>query len=248
MQVVRGNLRKIVLTMMMCASGVLSGCGSSCFAGFSVNGNGGVIVKAGEPPPVCTLNQVQGMVRAGVMPTAACESCAPAIRVDHIFVALRDVEIHREGDNSDQWIDITPELDVSPRTVDLVGSSLLELAGTPAVVPAGPYDGVRVHILNGAKPREAEGSREERCGPGVSHCLLMGDGRVELLDFQGDGPEVLVNLSAESKTLLVFPESTSELQIRLGAQPLARPFVSDSGKPRFQIEGEVSLVREVRPD
>jgi hypothetical protein len=78
--------------------------------------------------------------------------------------------------------------------------------------------------------------------------MLMGDGRVEPLDFQGDGPEVLVNLSAESKTLLVFPESTSELQIRLGAQPLAPPFLSDNGRPRFQIEGEVSLVREVRPN
>lgn len=249
MRFVRRDLRKTALLVLLCVSSSLAGCGNSCVVAYSVNGNGGVIVKGGDPPPVCTLNQAQGMVRAAIVRNPRCQPCAQVTRVEHMFVVLRGIQIHSEGDDSGSgdWVDIAPELAASPRKLDLIGDSVPELIVTPTEVPAGVYDRVRLHFLTGRDPDEPEdGSGEERCGNGLSNCLAMGDGRVEPLDFPGEEPEVFVTLPADSKALLVLPSSTSQLQIRLAVQPLAESSPSNTGKPRLQIAGEVFLARDVR--
>jgi hypothetical protein len=249
MRFVRRDLRKTVLLVLVCVSSSLAGCGNSCVVAYSVNGNGGVIVKGGDPPPVCALNQAQGMVRAAIVRNPRCEGCAQVTRVEHMFVLLRGIQIHVEGDDSGDWVDIAPELAASPRKLDLMGDSVRELIVTQAEAPAGTYDRVRLQFLTGPEPHESEdGSGEERCGSGLSNCLTMGDGRVEPLGFPGEQPEVFVRLPAESKALLVLPSSTSELQIRLGVQPMVERFPSNTGKPQLQIAGEVFLARDVRAD
>jgi hypothetical protein len=234
-------LRYYALMAFVVSAMGITGCGNSCIVGFSNNGNGGVIVKAGDPPPVCTLNPAQGMVRAALVKTAVCEGCAPVAQVRHMYVVLRGIQIHSEGAGSDSgnWVDVAPETSASPRSLDLIGDSRAESPATAAVVPAGTYDLVRLQFA------PDEESSKSLCGLGVTNCLIMGDGRLEPLGFPGEAPEVLIRLNQGGTPMLVLPDTTSALQIRLGAQKLVGAFLAGAGKPQTQLVGEASVAHDI---
>jgi hypothetical protein len=236
------HLREAAVLAGVCASSLLGGCGNSCFVGYSVNGNGGVIVKAGNPPPVCTLNQAQGMVRAALVKIPVCVNCAPVVQVQHFFVVLRGMQIHGEsGDGgANGWIDLAPGLATSPRRFDLVGDSLPEPAVTSAIVPAGSYDTLRLEFAS-EEPLPPQGDEfgEGQCDAGASNCLIAGDGRIVPLSFAGDTTELLLQLTKETKPLLVLPDSATELQIQLGTRQFLGMTSSSAGKPPMQLVGEV---------
>ena len=237
------DLRAVAVFAGVCACSAFGGCGNSCVVGYSVNGTGGVIVKAGNPPPVCTLNQAQGMVRAAMVKTPECVDCAPGGRVQHFLVVLRGMQIHSEGDG-DGWVDLAPGLAASPRSVDLLGDSLPQPAVISAVVPAGSYDTLRLEFASQEVSIQSENDfRQRQCGNAVSNRLIMGDGRSEPLSFAGDTNELLIPLTKETKSLLVLPDSASELHIQLGARPSIGTFTSGNSNPPMQLVGEVVAKR-----
>jgi len=242
----RIDLREAAVLAGVYACSFLTGCGNSCFVGYSVNGNGGVIVKAGNPPPVCTLNQAQGMVRASMVKAPVCVDCAPAARVQHFLVVLRGMQIHSEGGEGEAngWVDLAPGLAASPRSVDLMGDSLPEPAVIAAIVPAGSYDMLRLEFASQEVSIQSENDfRQRQCGNAVSNRLIMGDGRSEPLSFAGDTNELLIPLTKETKSLLVLPDSASELHIQLGARPSIGTFTSGNSNPPMQLVGEVVAKR-----
>jgi hypothetical protein len=242
----RIDLREAAVLAGVCASSLLGGCGNSCVVGYSVNGNGGVIVKAGNPPPVCTLNQAQGMVRAAMVKIPVCVDCTSVSQVQHFFVTLRGIQIHSEGGDGggSGWVDLAPGLAASPRRFDLVGDSLLEPTVTAAIVTAGSYDMLRLEFTSEEALSQQEGDLgQSQWGAEASNCVILGDGRIEPLSFAGDTTELHMQLTKEAKPLLVLPDSTTELQIQLGARQSLGMWSSSAGKPLMQLVGDVAVRR-----
>src|ERR1700751_1964622 len=71
----------------------LAGCGNSCFVGFSNNGNGGLIVKNGNPPPTCPFSRAHGKMDVVALKSTVCETCTAAVRALHIFVTLQSIQL-----------------------------------------------------------------------------------------------------------------------------------------------------------
>ena len=247
----RHTTRNCFLVVVACAALCFAGCGNSCFVGYSINGNGGVIVKGGNPPPTCSLNQAQGMVRAAMVKTAACNNCAPVATVQHMYVVLRSIQIHRGDDNSDSaWVDLAPGLASNPLHLDLIGDSLQPLADAPAFVPAGTYDSVKLQFAaDSTSEQTADDSAQTRCGAGLANCLLTGDGQIESLRFSMEAAtELVLPLDQQNNSLLVLPQSKLELGIHLGARPIERSLDSASYRPQLLVIGEVVARKAADPD
>jgi hypothetical protein len=222
----------------ICAS--QSGCSNTCVVGFSNNGNAGVIVKAGDPPPACSLSQAQGMVRATLAKLRVCETCAPVARAQHIFITLRGIQVHADvtdSADSTDWVELALQLKDHPRVMDLAGDSLPEEFDT--VVPAGTYRLVRLQFAG-----NAEVDAETPCGSGVANCLVMGDGQVVPLRFRGEMPELLLPASSENGSLVVLDGSDSEVQIRLRPQTFHPNHGIDGDRPGTALVGEVAVLRK----
>src|SRR3974377_346601 len=127
------------------------GCGNSCFVGFSNNGNGVVIVKAGNPPPPCSLPQPTGLMSFLAVKSSVCESC-PAPHPQHIFVTLQGIQLHSSpvaGPTSPDWHEIAPRLADEPLLIDLIGGSLPRVfVAHPPAPPRPPAP--RAHFAAGA--------------------------------------------------------------------------------------------------
>ena len=172
------------------------------------------------------------MLRIALLKHVTCESCAPASQIEHQFVVLRGIQIHAQsfGSDGDQWFDVAPELAAIPREFDLIGDSPLDWA---AILPAGTYDFARLQFAPDHTTSPAH------CGAEVVNCLILRDGRIAPLGFASDAPEVVIQLTNNAKPLLVLPNSTSELHLRL--EPRTRTPVSLSLRdaPPMQLVGEV---------
>jgi len=222
------DLTKLLLPAAACLASYAAGCGNSCFVGYSVNGNGGVIVKGGNPPPVCTLNQAQGNVRVAMAKSATCQSCAPVAEVQHMFIELRGVQLHSYGEDGDAaWLDLAPELAAQPLELDLIGDGPADVGVGASIVPAGMYDSLRLRFAPSSAPSDLEArANPEWCGGIGSNCLILGDRRTEELSFAGQGAELVLPIAGDGQPLLVLPDSSTKLQIRLGAQQVTE--TSDS--------------------
>ncbi|HTP67434.1 MAG TPA: DUF4382 domain-containing protein [Dongiaceae bacterium] len=239
MQYPHGIPRKLSLFATMYVVAGIAGCGNSCFLGFSNNGNGGIIIKAGNPPPACTLNQAQGMVRVRLAKIAACANCAPAISVQHIYLALKGVQIHAATTSEDEsagWIELLPKLNAQPQQIDLMSDSDTELLLANSPAPADIYSFLRLEF-SGANSVNPE------CR-GLANCLVMVDGHIEPIDF-ADKPEVLLRAAPENGALVVLPESTSELQIRLMFRVGS---FNDAQCGRTSVTGEFGAVHKAPTD
>src|SRR5215469_15495390 len=86
-------LRRSGPSVLILSMAAVVGCGNSCFIGFFNNGNGGAIIKAGNPPPPCSLPQTNGMMSVLAVKSSKCESCA-ASHPQHVFVTLQGIQLH----------------------------------------------------------------------------------------------------------------------------------------------------------
>lgn len=244
MQFPRGTLQKLFFFAVVCAVANTTGCGNSCFVGFSNNGNGGIIIKGGNPPPVCTLNQAQGMVRLSLAKEQACVNCAPAESPQHIYLILRGVQIQPAATGeveSTDWIELAPDLSTQPRRIDLMmGKAPAELLSEAPQIPADSYSRVRLQFA--AEP----GSGDFECGE-VASCVVMANGQIKPLRFT-DQPQVLLRAAANSDALIVLPGSTTELQIRVGLQAFDKHPDIISGDETARVAGEFFVLRETPTD
>jgi hypothetical protein len=230
---------------MFTAMGI-AGCGNSCFVGFSNNGNGGIIVKAGNPPPACSLSQANGTMNVVVLKSPVCETCTAAARVEHVFVTLRSIQLGlRASDdkNSPDWLELAPRLANEPRQIDLIGNSMILLAN--ANVPAGSYREVRLQFFPGSSTSAEKLPAENACGEARWNCIFLADGNVEPLGLPGDVPELLIlSESIESDSLVVLPEAT--LDLRLSLEPHQGSYYSsaEGWRPQNVLMGRARVVRQ----
>lgn len=214
--------RRVICCAFILATVALTGCGNSCFAGFSNNGNGGIIIKAGNPPPACSLPQVNGMMRVVALKSSICESCAVGVRLQHVFVTLRGIQLHSSATtdpHSPDWLELGPQLANEPRQIDLMGGSGPETLLRSAAIPAGIYRQVRLQFFPDAPEYVEEPLPQNVCGEARRSCVVMADGRVDELSWSDEVPELLIPAQAiEGGSLVVLPEATMELQLSFEAR------------------------------
>jgi hypothetical protein len=219
-----------------------AGCGNSCFIGFSNNGSSSVIISAGNPPPTCSLSQGMGTMLVSATKSARCEICSDASRVEHLFVAVRGIELRDSSDTS-TWLEIAPQLAEKPRQIDLMGSSAPETLVESALVPAGSYDAIRV-LFTGASDNLVESLAASDCGKTRSNCIVAGDNHTESLLFTGGSPEVVISSdNLENKTVVVLPGSSLKLQLTLEARPVGSSSITTGWTLRMALVGRAAITR-----
>lgn len=243
---VRSNLRNKFCCAAMLAAIGLTGCGNSCFAGFSNNGSGIVIINAGNPPLGCSLSQGMGKISVIASKPAVCQTCPSASRAEHIFVTARSIQL-RPGfitdADSGEGIELAPQLAREPRRIDLIGNSMPEILVENASVPAGSYHEVRLQFVSEPPARDEEIPAENACGKVLRNCLILADGRVEPLGLADEAPELHIPLqSGESDSLVLLPDARMDLRLIL--QPQQMFASSDTGdlKWRNVVAGRATVV------
>jgi Domain of unknown function (DUF4382) len=226
----------------------LAGCGNSCFVGLINNGNGSFTINAGNPAPTCSLTQVNGMLNAIAVKSTVCETCAPAARVEHIFVTLRSIQLRPSGSddtNAPDWLELAPQLANEPRQIDLMGNSMPVILVENAIVPAGSYREVRLQFFPGSPTNAEELPAENACEGTRWNCMVMADGRVEAFSLPGDVPELLISSqSIDSGSLVVLPDARLDLQLSL--EPHQGSYFSSTvgWKPQNVLVGRAVVVRQ----
>jgi hypothetical protein len=216
----------------------LAGCGNSCFAGFSNNGTGVVIIKVSNPPSSCSLNQVNGTMQVIVVKPEVCETCAGIVPQEHVFLTLRGIQVQSADANAPAWLEIAPQLANEPRQIDLTNSHP-DVLVEHALLPAGSYRELRLQFLTEAPRANQSPPAENLCRDKGWNCLIANDGQIEPIQQA----ELLLNLESMQQTpFLLLPDSWVHLQIDLGATPSALHF-SDSSGARLQtvIVGNVTV-------
>jgi hypothetical protein len=197
----------------------LAGCGNSCVVGVVKNGNGSVAVAAGNPPPSCSLTPIPAVVNAIVVNAPTCEQCPAGTPIKNAFVTVRGIQLRSNGWNgtdSEQWVEIAPQLANNPRQIDLIDNSVQELVAENAMVPAGVYSEVKLQFLGKSSAMADELLSENACGRALSNCMRMADGHVEPLRLPGDAPEMFIRIqNVEVNSTVFLPGSRMELRLTL---------------------------------
>ena len=229
-----------------CFAVIVAGCANTCFVAVSNNGSGTVVVKAGNPPPPCSLSQASGTITAMVAKSPQCENCA-SIRAQHIFLTVRGVQLRPDfpvGSDSSNWIDLADSLAKTPRQIDLLSGSAFESVIDRASIPAGNYRQARVQFFS-ASTESAELPRAvNACGRTGWNCIATTEGHAEAIQWVGDSPEIVIPLEEQTGgPLLVQPDTRIDLRFHLHLQP-ALALDSTGWKIKNAIAGHTEIARE----
>src|SRR5215472_1761447 len=233
-------IRRVSCCVVVLVTAVSSGCGNSCFVGFSNNGNGGIIIKAGNPPPPCSLPQINGAMSVLALKPLLCEFCA-APGPQHVFVTLRAVELRSSAEpGSSDWLEIAPRLADEPLQIDLVGGPVPEVLVDNATIPAGTYHQVRLRFLSDSQPDAGRLRSPNPCGEAYHNCMVMADGRIDPLGWSAD-PDVLIPAeTVPNGALLVPPGAKTDLLLSLELSQMLYSSGAEPLKPRIVLAGRAA--------
>lgn len=215
----------LLLVSSCCLLGA-AGCNNTCVSG-TLNGPGGstINVKAGDPPPSCSLSTVNGTMHLEIG-AASGSSTSPFTvaplrpRVTHLYVTVSGVDAHSSPlavDDTPGWQPVAASLQQRPLQVDLLADPNANASSAPfpdGVLPAGAYRQIRLRL---ASPLPGEPAPESsRCSAGTPHCAVFSDGRVSALAFPVSRPNLRIALDgAPGHELYVPPDGTVALVIEL---------------------------------
>ena len=226
----QGNTRfsRTASALFLLCSCVLgaAGCNNTCVSG-TLNGPSGstINVKAGDPPPSCSLSTATGTVQLEIGAGSGTSSTPFVItplrpRVTHLYVTVAGVDAHSSPlavDDTPGWQSLSAALQPQPLQVDLLADPQANASSAPfpdASLPAGAYRQIRLRL---ASPVPGELALEaSRCSMGKPHCAVFSDGRVSALDFPVVRPNLRIVLDgAPGHELYVPPDGTVALVIEL---------------------------------
>jgi hypothetical protein len=200
----------------------LVGCNNTCFTFTSNPPTTTIGIKASDPSTACTLTKANGTVRLGVQTVPVCSACPESVRIQHIFVSIRGIDVHSSStaDDSLDWQELAPQLAKQPLQVDLVRGTAdqgaMELLGESVVLPAGAYRQVRVRFVPNPPATDDRVPEKNACGNAGFNCLVMADGTVQAFLFETASAELRITSERiVGGFLLVFPDTESELVIEL---------------------------------
>ena len=224
-----------------------AGCANSCFVFVSSNGSSGVFVKVEDPPPVCSLGQAKGAVRATVLKSPMCETCTTAAKVQHVFLTVRSIQLRlstMSETEPSEWLEIAPQLAEEPKRIDLIGDSSPEVLAERGLVPAGSYTELRLEFLSGSASTPNVLPNQNACGEARWNCVVMDDGRIEPFHWPGDVPELIVPLANQLGALTIAPDSKMDVQLRLRARRELHFAGTEGLKMQSALAGEATVTRQ----
>lgn len=196
----------------------LAGCNNTCFIATSNPPTGTINVKVSNPPPTCMLSKATGAVRVATH-TSACSFCSASSRIQHVFVTLRGIEVHPDliaDDTSPDWQELLPHLAGPPRQIDLMAGAdspgARQSLAEAASVPAGTYRQLRMRFFANQLVSDQELPERNACGAVGFHCVVLEDGRIQSLPFDGPAPELRITSDRiAGGSLLIIPDSNSNI-------------------------------------
>ena len=209
-----------------------SGCNNSCYSAFW-NGNAS---GAGVSSTSCPLTNATGAVvlqmnavSAPAAASAAFPSPVPSQSgTQHIFVTLRGIEALPSAmadENSSSWEELAPDLAAHPKQLDLLAGNgdsrslnLSASASVPARVPAGDYRQLRLRLLPLQLSANDPIPDSNACGNVAWNCIILADGSVRPLVFDGAGAEFHITQERGADSLFrVLPDEVIHLSIEFNA-------------------------------
>jgi hypothetical protein len=210
--------------LLLCLA--LSGCGTTCFAGFW-NGSGSAVAVSNSS---CPFTPATGSVVVQISTTSAIlASPIPSPHeVQHIFITLRGIEAHpgkvADGDSPD-WRELAPDLASHPMQLDLLAvngdsrsSAFVGHASVSATVPADEYRQLRLRLMPLHPSTEDPTPENNACGHIGWSCIVFADHSISPLDFES--VPVKSRWSAErgnDNLFRVLPGELVRLNIQLDA-------------------------------
>jgi len=235
-------LRRVSCCVAVLFTTVSSGCGNSCFAGFSNNGNGGIIIKAGNPPPACSLPRINGAMSVLALKPLFCEFCA-APGPQHVFVTLRAVQLRSSAiaePGSSDWLEIAPRLRDEPLQIDLVGGPVPEVLVDNAAIPAGTYHQVRLRFLPDSQPDAGRLRSPNPCGETYHNCIVMADGRIDPMGWPTDPDALIAADTVPNGGLLAAPGAKTDLLLSFKLSQMLYSSGAEPLKPRIVLAGRAA--------
>lgn len=248
------EMPRVFFSAAIIASFLLVGCTNFCLVAISNPGGGTVGVSTGNPPPSCSLNALNGMVRVVSLKSPPCEACTAAARVEHVFVTLRGIQVHPSAladSDSPDWIDLVPALKSEPRQIDLMGGEIPEILGENVAIPAGNYQQVRLQFVaqDSAAGAVQEPSAGSACGTTRSNCAVMADGRVAPLFFSSQEPELRITGDRLTENpVVVLPDARIDLRLRVQANEAIYSSLPEHGDLRTELVGTAASVPQPLPE
>jgi len=199
----------------------LTGC-NTCVTFTSPNGTLGVV--SSDPRPPCMLPKVMSAVRLRMAAEPLCSSCVGSSQVQHIFLAIRGIELNSSAtahDDSPDWQELLPpEFKQNPLQIDLLESSVAqgvqEPFGKTAHIPAGIYRQLRLRLVPNHPAEEDQLPEKNPCGSATFNCIFMADGTIQPLQL--DNASSVLRITSErmeSASLPLLPDTDADLVIQL---------------------------------
>jgi hypothetical protein len=213
-----------VLFLALSSFGIsLAGCGSTCFSFASNQGIGNVNINAGDLKPTCTLTTVKGAVRILAHTVSGCSSCSGPNQVRHILVSLRGIAAHPGAvadSASPDWQELMPHLSSQPLQIDLMNGAASpptpQLLGESVTVPAGAYSLLRIRFEPNQPASDRMPPEKNACGRAGFNCIVLDSGQIQPLPLNGAAELFLGPDRIAASTLLIPPDSDSDLIIDFG--------------------------------
>jgi hypothetical protein len=209
-----------LLAALLLFAAALPGCHNTCVI-FTSNPGGAIQIKAGDPPPSCTLSTARVALQVVVQAAPSCAACAPSNRIAHMFLSLRGIDLHPgviADRASPDWQPLAPQLAAPPIQLDfgLGAATTPQLLSELVFIPAGQYRQVRLRLVPN-QPSPGDPSPEKNaCGSAGFNCVVMADGSIEPLILDHAAPELLITSDRiAGGFLLLPPDSTAELTLEL---------------------------------
>lgn len=233
------RIASALLLLFACVLGII-GCNNSCVSGVLAPGGSTINVKAGNPPPSCSLNAANGMVQLEIGAAAGTSSTPFVVstlrpRVTHLYVTVAGVDAHSSPlavDDMPGWQPLAASLEQHPLQVDLLADPHENASSAlfpEASLPAGAYRQIRLRMAS--PPAEEPALEASHCGMGTPHCAVFSSGRVSALDFPVTRPNLHIVLDgAPGHELYVPPNGAVAVVIELDRD---RTFLWPSGDSFF---------------
>jgi hypothetical protein len=222
------NTKACSASLLALLGGFLTGCANSCFFGFWNPPSGTIGTVISNPPPTCKLAAPQGAVRVVVQMSGSCESCSGSNRVHTVVLNLSGIDVHAAGQSSG-WQPLLPEPGEHSTQVEFLSEKTNAFSADSAeelAIPAGSYDLVRLRLTRDQTRVDDKPLLGNACGKAEPNCVIMADGQIARLVFEGDTLEFRLTSEAVVGGLpIILPGSNNELFIELTpVLSMARPF------------------------
>jgi len=197
----------------------LTGC-NTCVTFTSPTGSLGIV--ASDSRPVCNLPKMNAAVRPQLAAEPVCNSCVGSSQVQHIFLAIRGIELNSSAtaqDNSPDWQELLPPgLEQKPLQIDLMESNAGQAVQAPfgktALLPAGIYRQLRLRLIPNQPAMKDQLPAQNMCGSRTFNCIVMADGSIQPLQFDEASSALRITSdNMEGAALPFLPDTDTDLII-----------------------------------